>query len=245
MPESKHDRKFCFELHSPHTTRIFVMAAESGTVMQDWLGEVRKAMLRIRRSRAGNKPTPRVSILLAEEEQKAFERQRLSHSGAKGGAADQIAAAVAATQAAVAASAAPQSQPSQPSGGAPTASSLAPPQGSSNRDRPRGSVRFNDRVIRIDEDVHRPPSRSEFKARMDLAGAGAGGNFVLPNGEESHPDATVEDKYEMYLKFLSDTQQQRRRGTVAERPVEFTPHHTLLHENEKKTNPCADCCTVA
>jgi len=51
-PESKYGRKFCFELTAPLQNRIFVIVAENGTSLQEWMNAIRRAMLRLRRERS-------------------------------------------------------------------------------------------------------------------------------------------------------------------------------------------------
>ena len=42
VPETKYKRKFCFELTSPTQTRVFVLEADNGTSVQDWMNAIRK-----------------------------------------------------------------------------------------------------------------------------------------------------------------------------------------------------------
>jgi len=51
-PEAKFGRKFCFELTSPHQNRTYIIVAENGTSLQEWMNAIRRAMLRIRREKS-------------------------------------------------------------------------------------------------------------------------------------------------------------------------------------------------
>jgi len=51
-PESKYGRKFCFELNAPLQNRVFVIVADNGTSLQEWMNAIRRAMLRLRRERS-------------------------------------------------------------------------------------------------------------------------------------------------------------------------------------------------
>jgi len=51
-PETKYKKKFCFELSSPMQSRVYVMEADNGTTLQDWMNSIRRAMLRIRREKS-------------------------------------------------------------------------------------------------------------------------------------------------------------------------------------------------
>jgi len=73
-PEAKYSRKFCFELNSPLQNRVFVIVAENGTSLQEWMNAIRRAMLRILRDKAKTVAANR-------------KKERLSITGASGDAA--------------------------------------------------------------------------------------------------------------------------------------------------------------
>jgi hypothetical protein len=51
-PESKHNTKFCFEITSAIQSRVFILAAENGTSLQEWVEVIRRTMLQLRRERS-------------------------------------------------------------------------------------------------------------------------------------------------------------------------------------------------
>lgn len=62
IAEAKYNTKYCFELNSPMQPGgncTFVLAADSGARMQEWMNAVRRAMLRLRRLKAKQKTADR------------------------------------------------------------------------------------------------------------------------------------------------------------------------------------------
>lgn len=47
VPETKYKRKFCFELTSPAQSRVYVLEADNGTSVQDWMNAVRSSVPRL------------------------------------------------------------------------------------------------------------------------------------------------------------------------------------------------------
>ena len=50
--ESKHSRKFCFELSWPNGKRTFVLSAETASSMQEWINFMRREVFKLRREKA-------------------------------------------------------------------------------------------------------------------------------------------------------------------------------------------------
>jgi len=59
VPEGKYGRKYCFELTAPLQNRIFVIVAENGASLQEWMNAIRRAMLRLRRERSRSESAQR------------------------------------------------------------------------------------------------------------------------------------------------------------------------------------------
>jgi len=73
-PEAKYRKPFAFELNSPLQSRVFVMVADNGAQLQEWMNAIRRAMLRIRRLRSKTAAT-----------EKRDSRRDASESGGAGG----------------------------------------------------------------------------------------------------------------------------------------------------------------
>eukprot|EP00455_Lapot_gusevi_P056330 TRINITY_DN9337_c0_g2_i3.p1 TRINITY_DN9337_c0_g2~~TRINITY_DN9337_c0_g2_i3.p1 ORF type:complete len:225 (-),score=44.32 TRINITY_DN9337_c0_g2_i3:86-760(-) len=52
VPEEKYSRRFCFELYAPEANRTYILAAETGTLAQEWMNVIRRTMLKIRREKS-------------------------------------------------------------------------------------------------------------------------------------------------------------------------------------------------
>lgn len=170
--ESKYARKFCFELHTPATKRVYVLASDGGADVQDWLSVINRAMLRIRRLKSRAAAQQRsVDALIMEQDEAAARRVTMSAS-----------------------------------------SDSAPP--------------------------------SSGAARAGAAGAaGAGSSFRLPDGREAPAGATDDQRYDLYMEWLQETQQHQRRGTVWDRGG-GSMHETLLDGEEQEQSGCGKCCAV-
>jgi hypothetical protein len=51
VAETKYNRKYCFELTSPNMDQIFVLVAENGQTLQNWMTSIRRSMLTLRRNK--------------------------------------------------------------------------------------------------------------------------------------------------------------------------------------------------
>lgn len=52
VTESKYERKCCFELNTPYHSKVFVLAVENSSTLQEWTLALRRSMLRLRRKKA-------------------------------------------------------------------------------------------------------------------------------------------------------------------------------------------------
>jgi len=200
-PESKYNCKFCFELNSPHQSRVYVIVAENGTALQDWMNSIRRAMLKIRRVKSQAENDKRRKGLAADDASLGT-KTGSSPGGHQRAHSSQSPTANTNTDEGLpsAASAVHAARPSAPTGDILGTSMGSTTSGTSTPGGTTPTGRANPALGRLStggSDNAPPPLNFETTRPKSTSNSG---------GDSKH-------KYDVYLKWLNETKDGNRTGT--------------------------------